>query len=119
MRVVHEKAIVTDDGIAFVRGPVYGNVLSEYVIVADNDSGRFTIVFEVLRLEPDGDAGKNPAILANRRISVNYGVRTNPGAGTNFHMRTDYGKRPYFGAWIYDSPLRNEGSLVDQGGTRH
>src|SRR6516162_3171230 len=115
MRPHHEQAVVANAGDhpATDRPWVHCHIFADPVVPPDNEFGRLTAVFEVLRFETDRCERKDARVLANRCPAIDHGVRADRDSGGEHHVLADHAVGPDNDIVGKRCPRRYDGRGVD------
>src|SRR6185295_3091465 len=93
----HEEVVASDGGhtTARDRAAIHGREFAEHVAVTDLEPRRFAFVLEVLRRVADGRKLVDLVARADRRGTVDDGVRADPGTGADLYAGADHGIRAH------------------------
>jgi hypothetical protein len=92
MAVGHDEIIAPDNGdpMSARSAAIEAYKLPKYIVIANLEVGRFTRVFEILRICSYRAVAVEPASLADARPAMNVDVRVQDTSRANVRMRPNY-----------------------------
>jgi len=119
VRVAEEKIVRADRRRDFaVRAAMDGSVFAEDIVIADDEKGRLTDVFEVLGFSADRCEGEELVVLADFRRAIDHDMRVEHAFITKLDIRADDAKRADADVVADFSERRNDSGRMDHGAIR-
>jgi hypothetical protein len=116
VHIGHDPVVVADDGGAVtIQGAAIDRAIFAYgVTVADDELGRFALIFLVLRDIANGCELEYAVVFTYARRAVDDHVRSDPRAAVDLNVRTDYGERPHVNRGREAGPWIDHCARIDQ-----
>src|SRR5580704_14628891 len=96
---------------------MHGDMFTEHILIADAQTGRIALVFQVLRRITDDTAGMELIAGANRRPSRDVDVRAHDAFGSEFDVRVYYCIGADLYARMHLCLRMNDGGWMNHGGS--